>query len=483
MTGVVASYERISKFRVQRGDVDTEVQRGVDRQHTDATKAADYLGLGTVTRYTDDGFSASEFRTKEREAWEELLEAVRAGGVSHVLFWLFDRAFRTTDDAGRFLTACRAGGTLIVQTGGWSPIVVNASDPDDVYRMKQAALQAEYEVAKMSMRQRRHKAAMAEAGKSHGGKRRFGYTTSMDVMDGTDPAHPVDEAGIVRELVSRLLAGDSLYVLAKWLTDTGVAPTSGGKWTGPNLRHMLMRPHLAGLRVHHGKVIGPGAWEALIPEETHHQVVTYLTNPDRRTNRGGNARKWLLSGLMLCAAEGCGETCRARPPSKRSVAAYACKTGKHVHRPAEHVERVVTDAVVAYLTRLTKDGLLVDDDAHAEVIRLQAARDAVADRKRAYAALASTMDPEAYAAATNQLTADLAELDLRVQAARLDEGHAARVLDGATGPGAGEAWKGFTLDRQRAIIREVATVSLIGGGRGGPHDRAFDPRCVVVDFR
>jgi site-specific DNA recombinase len=499
--GAVASYERISRFKEDRSGA--EVERGVDRQHTDARKAADYLGLGPVDRYTDNDRSASEFRTKERERWEDLLEDVRAGRHTHVMFWLFDRAFRTTDDAGRFLAACKATGTLIVQTGGWSPVVVNPADPEDVRRMKDAANQAEYEVAKMSMRQRRHKEAMAEAGASPGGRRRFGYEHGMTAPREGQVPGTINEAAVVRDLVDRFLAGESLRTLATWLNTEGIPTPSTeyrvakgqapAKWTGPNLRGMLAGPHLAGLRVHQGKVVGKGKWTALIPVETHDHVVAMLANPARRPKGAGNARRWLLSGLALC--DECGTPLRARPAhtTRRGHTippSYYCPTGSHVHRRVDMVDAVVEESIVGRLEAHDTSGLFVDDAAAGEVIRLREARAALNDRMDEYVAAVASMAPAAYAAATNRLQADMDALDVALIEAATKVRQASRVLAGAIGPTARDEWfgvegdpdrPGWSLARKRSLIAELAEVRLIGGRTNTtPKGSRFNPEDVVV---
>jgi site-specific DNA recombinase len=42
-------------------------------------------------------------------------------------------------------------------------------------------------------------------------------------------------------------------------------PTSKGKcWEAENVRHLLSSNYVAGIRVHQGEEIGPGAWPAII---------------------------------------------------------------------------------------------------------------------------------------------------------------------------------------------------------------------------
>jgi DNA invertase Pin-like site-specific DNA recombinase len=447
-TREVVSYERISRFRVNRDGLDTVVSRGVDRQSRDNAACADLLGLGTVARhYTDNNRSASQFATKEREQWNALLAHVRSGSVSHVLVWLFDRAARTTEATEALLAACRVGGALIVQTAG-APVIADPNSPDDIFRLKLAGLLAEYEVAKMSVRQRRSKAAAAAAGANHGGRRRFGFEPDMATL-------VESEAAAIRYVVARLLAGATLRECALWLNHEGMRGTSGAEFTGPNLRHLVMRPYLAGLRVHQGAVVGQADHAALIPEADHHRLVHLLSDPKRRTNMS-NARRYLLAGLAVCAT--CGADLRGRPGTKANPdrRAYACATGRHCYRAVDDVDMLVTERTVARLERLTAAGSLsLDVDPTADELgAVDASLAALAGREAdmATAMAVGTLTADAYAAATSAIGAERDRLTER-RATLLDA--AARpvdVLDGMTGPGAGAAWDAADLGTRRAVL-------------------------------
>jgi DNA invertase Pin-like site-specific DNA recombinase len=459
--------------------VDAEVSRGVNRQAEDnAAAAVAVLGVPIHPdhHFTDEDRSASQFATKVRDAWVDLLARVRAGEATHVFVWLFDRAFRTTEAAEELLEACRQGGALIVQTAG-NPTTADPRNPDDVFRLKLAGLLAEYEIAKMAMRQRRSKQANAELGRAPGGCRRFGYEPGFTGVRET-------EAAYIREAVTRFLAGESLHALCKWLNGEGALGAKGGLWVGGNLRKMLGAPHIAGLRVHKGQVIGPAAWPGIIPVETHHHVVAMLANPERRTNgTGSNARKWLMAGLMVC--DDCGAPMRARPRTGRgAVPSYYCPTGRHVHRPVDRVDRAVELAVVERLARYDAAGLLVTDEASAELARLTEARAAM---DTAYAELeamrrSGELTTRAYATATAGLEDDIAATDAAIKVAAAEVGQSSRVLEGATGPAARAWWAGATLARRRAVIADLAEVRLRGGGRRGGR-YTFRPTDVVVNWR
>jgi hypothetical protein len=154
----------------------------------------------------------------------------------------------------------------------------------------------------MSVRQRAAKDKAARQGIPHGGRRRFGYESGMSALR-------EDEAEVVRDLASRLLAGESLHSCAKWLNgerpngehvEPVATPGGGARWKGSNLATMMLRPHLAGLRVHQGEVIGDADWPAILSVEVHESLKALLRDPERRTSftdrsevpagRGGDVR-------------------------------------------------------------------------------------------------------------------------------------------------------------------------------------------------
>ena len=482
-TGEVVAYERISRFVVNRYDVDTTVVRNIDRQVNDNDQAAKAMGLGPVAQhFTDRNRSASQFATREREQWLALLEYVRSGAVAYVLVWLFDRAARTTDGTEALLAACREGGALIVQTAGM-PVVADPHNPDDVFRLKLAGLLAEYEVAKMSVRQRRAKQSAADTGKPHGGKRRFGYELGMG-------RQRKEEADLVLDIAGRLLAGETLHSIATWLNDQGVPTPSAAErlakgkepalWTGSNLRTMMLRPHLAGLLVHKGKIVGPGTWHGILDEVTRDSLVHLLTDPSRRTSFT-NARVYLLAGLARCHT--CGEVLRGRPAFKSEGRSYACITGRHCHRPVADVDQVVEDRIVARLSQLDASGALVDSAAADQAAALKRQQRALQGRvKEAAAAYAvGELDLAGYKEVVGALHDQEQALADALQVAQEATRRPLAALGGMTGPGAQEAWDEASLGQRRAIIDLLCTVELIGAGDNRRRPLAAED--VVVTWR
>lgn len=489
-TGRVVAYNRISRFRENVGTTSVEVSRATDRQESDANRYAAEAGYGAVDEhFTDSGRSASEYRTKARERFADLLAEVRAGRVAVILVWVLDRIVRDPRDLETLMDLCREHGVRIVQTASGSEL--DPTNPESILHARISGAVAAYEAAKTSMRQRRRSEAAVAAGAPHGGRRRFGYEANMERVRAS-------EAAMIREAVRRFLAGESLRSIATWMNTPGpVGPMgpgsvgggpTGATWTGPNLRHMIGGPHLAALRVHRGTVVGPGQWPAILSVETHQHVVHALANPDRRPSGSGNARVYLLAGLMRCHE--CGEPCRARPAARPNratkgtrSAAYYCSTGQHVHRSVELVDRQVESLMVARLANLDPaTGVLTDESAGAEVVRLRDARAALDDRYAEYVAEAGSMSPKAFTAVIGRLEAEMADLDAAIADAGTMAHRASRVLADASGPTAAARWygtedeAGWDLSRRRAIIAELASVQLRRNGA------RWDPEDVVITW-
>jgi hypothetical protein len=150
----------------------------------------------------------------------------------------------------------------------------------------------------------------------------------------------------------------------------------------------------------------------------------------------------------------------------------------------DRVDRAVELAVVERLARYDAAGLLVTDEASAELARLTEARAAM---DTAYAELeamrrSGELTTRAYATATAGLEDDIAATDAAIKVAAAEVGQSSRVLEGATGPAARAWWAGATLARRRAVIADLAEVRLRGGGRRGGR-YTFRPTDVVVNWR
>lgn len=448
----VADYARISKRKTGDGHGKT---LGVTRQHEDCTDYAARVFPGADVVAYDDNLSAWD-PDVFRAGWETLLDDVRAGTYRAVVGWHSDRFTRQPAQLEALWAACKAGGAeLHTVTGGQVQSMV-------MLRI-QAALAAE-ESDQKSRRMARKHAQLAATGKPHGGRRRWGYEPGMTAVR-------EDEAAVIRDVAARLLRGETLHAICRDLTARGVPTVAGGAWTGPNLRNMMQRPHLAGVRTHNGAEY-PADWPAILTRETHDRLVVLFNSPDRKTSTG-NARVYLLAGLALCA---CGAKLRARPRTGRGEApAYFCSTGRHVHRRVDLVDDEVVATVVDRLSRMDAAGLFVADDRADDLARLRDEAAALAAQHEAMATDLS-MSVQTVALRTAAIEARRDQVEATIRDLTAATARPSAVLNGVTGPAAPAVWETLTLDRKRAVIDVLATVTLAGGRRWSPDD-------VDVDWR
>lgn len=188
------------------------------------------------------------------------------------------------------------------------------------------AVAARAEVERKAARQRLANAARAERDLPHsGGPKVLGYE-----QDGVRVVP--SEADAIRLAANQILSGVPFSTIARRWSEQGYASTMAtlrqakSGWTGRGVKNVFVNPRHAGIPVRHGVEGGPGAWEPIIPLETHLALAALLTDPARTlgTVKTGRAPATLLTGIAVC--EHCGETVRGSPV--RGALRYACPAAR-----------------------------------------------------------------------------------------------------------------------------------------------------------
>jgi site-specific DNA recombinase len=205
----VALYARLS--------VTTDESVSIKRQLEAGRKYAEARGWEVVLEREDKGVSATKNRPEQREGWQAILGSpVRYDAV---VVWKVDRLARRALD---FLNADAA-------LGERDAALVAVEDPIDMTTVQgrafatMLAVFAEMEAAAMSARARAARAQLVKTGRRAGGRPLFGYMNIKNPRGaGFVLGHDPDRIDTLREMVARALAGDSIYSIKKWLTDSGV---------------------------------------------------------------------------------------------------------------------------------------------------------------------------------------------------------------------------------------------------------------------
>lgn len=438
------------------------------RQLADCDQLVEAKGWLVVNRYVDDDVSA--WGGKRRPEYDHMLADLAGGLLDGVVVYHLDRLHRHPRELEEFFEVCRAAGVtdLATVTGR-----IDLADPDGQFQARILGAVAKKESDDKSRRIRRKHDEIAAAGEvSGGGHRPFGYEADKVTV------RP-DEAAIVREVVERFLAGESLRRLAIDLNARGITTSTGGKWVQGSLRRMLASARISGQREHHGEIVGKAVWPGIITPTETAQIRAILADPERNRNQG--ARKYLLHGLLVCSH--CGERLVARPRAG-GQRRYACATGPgfsgcgKTYITAEEAERFVVEAVLQRLDSPEIAASLAGKPTDPELERwheqLEADQAQLLELAEAYGEKQLTLA---------QMLAAKRPIERRITEARkqLSRSTRSRVLDPYLGHGAQARadWASLSFDQQHAMIAAVLDHVVVGPGRPG-YNRFDESRLTPV---
>jgi DNA invertase Pin-like site-specific DNA recombinase len=442
---------------------------GVARQLADCHTLATSLGWTVAQEYVDNDLSA--YSGKERPAYQQMLADIQEGLRDAVLVYHLDRLTRRPIDLEHFLAVIASAKVLHVRFFA-SGMDLASGDGYLVARML-AAVAAEESTAK-SRRVRRKLDEVAASGKPHGGYHRpFGYEIDKETVRES-------EAAVVREVVARFIAGESLRSLCMGLDAQGVRTVAGGGWRTSTLRAMLTSGRIAGLRRHRGQIIGRASWPAIISPHDRDRVLARIA--EMGASRQRTPHRYLLSGLLRCGR--CGGTLFA---SRRATTRrYVCLSGPdhggcgRITITAEPVEQLIADAVLYRL----------DTPELADALAGRAAADdralALAD---ALAADRAKLEELTDLWTSNQISGTEWMRARRVIEDRIHDSerqlsHTTRT-EALVGLGHGDAlrdqWTGLNLSRRVAIVRAVLDHAAVGPGTSGA--QSLDPSRVQPVWR
>ena len=443
---------------------------GVTRQLEDSRALAAKLGWTVAEEYVDNDISA--YSGKKRPAYQRMLDDLVAGDRGAVIAYHLDRLNRRPIELEHFIEVATKSNVLVRFVSGGD---FDLGNGDGLMVMRMLSAVAAGESATKSRRMKRKNDETAAKGLPHkGGNRPFGYE------DDWVTARP-DEAAVIRTMVERFLAGESLRSIAIWLEAEGVKTVQGRPWLSTSVRTLLRNPRIAGLRAHRGEVVGAAQWEPIITVGQRDKVMALM---DRRSStRERTPRSYLLTGLLRCGK------CDNRLFSSRRETSrrYVCMAGPdhggcgRLAVTAGPLEQLVADAVLYRL----------DTPELAASLSGQVARDTeTAAMSEALANDRAHMDELAqlygdrkissreWMAARSLIETKVKDLERRLARASGNGALAALI-------GSGESlrmqWADLALGRQAAIVKTLLDRAVIGPGK--PSATSLDPDRVDLVWR
>jgi site-specific DNA recombinase len=441
------------------------VGRSVTEQEADCRRVAEHQGWGVVRVFVDNDRSASKYAKKQRPAYKQLVEFVRAKQCDVLVTWEASRFQRDLEDYARLRELCRKNEVLWSYSGR----TYDLSRTDDRFTTALDALLAERESDLTRDRILRAVEANATQGRPHG-RLPYGYKREYDRTTGQLVRQVIreDQAEVVREMAHRFLAGETTNAIARDLNARAISAPRGGHWDLSLVRQVLERPTYAGLRVHQTEVIGKANWPAIISEADHYRIVAKFSDPRRKTTNE-HAVKYLLSGLMKCK---CGSKVKVMP-QRGGYKCYICTKNFCVARKIDRVDELIEKLIVARLSRPDALSLFTPSDESEETL------DQIAEKRARLetfydAAAAGELTPRALARIEQTLLSEIEVLEAKVR--RYDVPSV--VYELAKRPE--KVWKTLTLEQKRECLRCLVEITLHPSRRG---EHSLDPKTVKVAWR
>ncbi|AEV52018.1 resolvase [Rhodococcus phage REQ1] len=432
-------YTRVSKDRAGG--------RSVAEQEAECRIVCQREGWSVADVLSDNDVGASRWSKGDRPNYDRLSRILQPGDV--LVTWEASRAQRDLAAYNDLRQLCTERDVLWCYSGR----VFDLTRSDDRFMTLLDIGLAEKEVDQTRERIMRTLRANLQAGKPHG-IRPYGYRSIRDPDTGKPIGREPDpvEGPIVRGIVDRFLSGVPLRRIAIDLNASGVKPQRAEEWTASLLGKMLQKPAYAGLLTHHGEIVGPGTWPAIITEDEHYRIMAILKDPARRTQRG-TSPKSLVTNIAVCGK--CGSTVRRKTKAGRTV--YVCRDIGCVTMTASDVDEYVEEWMFKLLSdprvhrRVSQQG---DSKASADAL---AKIDGIRARMDEYAVEAAKGDisPRAFALMEKQWLTEIAELEQVANQALIHP----RLAD-LTGPYVEAVWADMDLDLQRDIVRSTLEVTL-----------------------
>jgi site-specific DNA recombinase len=431
----------------------------VSRQLEDCRALCADRGWTIAQEYSDNDTSASN--GKARPGYTRMLADAVQKRFDVVVAWHPDRLARRLVDLEDLIVRAQRDHFKIATVTG------DLDLSNDMGRLvgRILASVASAEVERKGARQSRALLQAAQQGRPAGGNRPVGYEDDYVTVRRSEARH-------IKKGFRDILAGASLRGIAAEWNRAGFRSTKGGEWRSDSVRYVLLNPRYAGLRAHRGEVVAKAVWRGIVDEDTWQSAKAILENPKRRTT-SDTRRRYLLSGLARCF-------CGAVMVSGRTTAGtrtYKCSVTPHLSRAAEPIDAFVRRVVVERLARADAAELLVDQDTpDLELIRdeSQAVRGRLDELAQLYSDGAIT---------AAQLTSGTTTLRDRLQGLEMQMAHGMRsdvLADLVKARRPVDVWDVLDIDRRRAVIDTLMSITLLSPGRGA---RSLDPESVRVEWK
>ncbi len=354
---------------------------GVQRQEELCRERAAQRGWDVVEVYVDNDLSASS--GKVRPAYERLLADLEAKRIEAVVTYAWDRITRRMAELVPFLDMQKRLGFEISNISAGDIDLSTSAGRTNALILGSIA---QGEAERIGERVKAQKSQRASMGIPHKGRHRiYGYDANWNRIE--------DEALIIKEAFARRARGESVTSICKSFQERGIKTVSGKEWRSGTLSVTLTKPVYAGKVSFKGEIVADSIYPAIVDFDLWTNAQSELAN----AKAGTNARRYLLSGSLICSH--CFTQMKGNPSNDmyRCAANYGgCgrisvrikiadqwalfkAMGKHHEKPPQPVSGIrnydaeldALDKKLAHVRKLAVDEILDTPTASKEVKEIQ----------------------------------------------------------------------------------------------------------------
>ncbi|MFE2828485.1 recombinase family protein [Streptomyces sp. NPDC059271] len=500
MTGNLAIIRTLVFLYARISEDPRDKRRGVKRQMADLRTFAADNGWEIGGEYIENDVSAHT--GEERPEYDRLMSAALAAaarpGTRVILAGYHpSRVWRRRVERAQAIEDLRAAGCFVAFESGGFFNMAKASDRSQLANLGESDT-AESEVK--SERVARAALERAQEGRAngkvaYGWRRKYEYDDRGQVNGFNDIEHDV-QAPVVREIVTRLLSGDTLIGITADLNRRAIpAPGAGQnrkhrtlgqdddgtRWNKTSVKKVALRPANAGIRVHHGTEY-PAAWPSLVSAEQHARLKELFVGRAETREKPGQ-RRYLLSWGEIATCGVCSGHLRValRGNAQRGAKkpTYCCASNSGcVGRNMEALDAFVEAIVVGVLSDPAASDVF-QPDASAALAALERAEGL---RARQTAAADDFADDLITREQLQRITRKLkVQIDEATSEARRLQPVDMSALDGLIGPKAGEKWERLEVTQKRRVLEAIRMrIRIFPAARKGP---GFDDSTIEVTWK
>lgn len=336
----------------------------IEQQVEECEAYARFNGLRVVKVYADRHLSGT---TDQRPQFQQMLKDAEKGRWSVVVTYKVDRFARNRYDSATYKFRLKKHGVKVAYAKEAIP-----EGPEGILLESILEGSAEYYSANLAQNVKRGLRFNAEACLSNG-RIPYGYQKGPDghfaILE--------SEAAIVREIFSRVAAGDQIARIVSDMKSRGVPTRRGGQWRSCTVRVILLNEVYAGV-YHFGDVRVEGGVPRIVDEATWEKVKSHM---DSVKGTRVYSASYLFTGKIRCGL--CGEPMTGKTGTGRrgTYSYYICRgqREKRCKKKAVRRELLESRVVSAVVDALNDDGIVSwIADSVMELQRLEAERNQAA---------------------------------------------------------------------------------------------------------